>query len=85
MAGTFDMKKAAITLGLVFALGMLVWDLLVAAGGSMFIKLVEGMHFISTPLATAPFDFIMFVAGIICAFIMGAIAGAIFVYIYEKI
>jgi len=46
MAATFDIRKSAVTLGLIFSICMLVWDLLVAVGGSGFVNWVMGEHFI---------------------------------------
>jgi len=85
MAATFDIRKSAVTLGLIFSICMLVWDLLVAVGGSGFVNWVMGEHFISTPLATAPFSLLTLIMGIIRAFIIGGIIGAGFAYVYEKV
>ena len=85
MAKTFGVKKTAITLGLVFALYHLGWALLVAIGGSSFVNWVMSIHFISSPFATSAVDAVTLIVGMVSAFIDGAIIGAVFAYIYNRI
>lgn len=85
MAKTFGVKKTAITLGLVFALYHLGWAVLVAIGGSGFVNWITAIHFISTPLATSTFDLATLIIGLVAAFIDGAITGAVFAYIYNRL
>jgi len=85
MAKTFDVRKTAITLGLVFALCHLGWAVFVAVGGSGFLNWVMSTHFISTPFATSAFDVVTLITGLISAFIDGAVIGAVFAYIYNKL
>ena len=85
MAKTFNVKKTAITLGLVFALCHLAWAVFVVIGGSSFVNWTAAIHFISTPFATSTFDLVTLIIGLISAFIDGAIIGAVFAYIYNKL
>lgn len=85
MAKAFDVRKTAITLGLVFALYHLGWAVFVAAGGSGFVNWVASVHFISSPVATSAFDVATLIVGMISAFIDGAVIGAVFAYIYNRL
>ena len=85
MDGKFDVKKAALALGLLFAVWHLGWVLAVAIFGQGFVEWTMSMHFISMPIPVAAFDFVTLLVGVICAFICGALTGAIFALIWNKL
>lgn len=80
-----DVRKAAITLGLVFALYHLLWIVLVAMGGSDFVNWVAGMHFVWVPYTALAFDIVTLIIGLVGAFVLGAVTGAVFAYIWNSL
>jgi len=85
MDGKLDIKKSALALGLLFAVWHLGWLLAVAVFGNAFVEWTMDMHLISLPIPIAPFDFITLVIGVISAFICGALTGAVFALIWNKL
>lgn len=87
MAGKIDVKKAAITLGVVFAAWHLGWVLAILVLGSEFVDWVMGMHFISMPipLGKLTIDIVTLAIGVVTGFVCGAITGAIFAYVWNKL
>jgi hypothetical protein len=85
MAEKLDVKKVALTLGIVFAAWHIGWALAIAVLGSGFLNWVMGLHFISMVVPIAPFDIVTLLIGAISAFLCGAITGAIFVFVWNKL
>ena len=85
MDGKFNVKKAALTLGIVFAAWHLGWVLRTLVLGSSFMNWIMGLHFVSMAVPIAPFDIVTLIIGVIAAFLCGAITGAIFAYVWNAI
>ena len=85
MDGKFDVKKTALVLGLLFAVWHLGWVLAVAIFGNSFVEWTMSLHFISMPIPIAAFDFVTLLIGVVSAFICGALTGAIFALIWNKL
>jgi len=85
MAGNIDVKKVAVTLGLLFAVWYIGWAVVMLAFGSQFINWFMELHFISTALAVAPFDVVTFIIGVVGFFLCGAITGAIFAALWNAL
>lgn len=85
MAEKLNLKKAAITLGIVFAAWHLGWVLSILVLGSPFLNWIMSLHFISMALPIAPFDLATIITGVIGAFLCGAITGAIFAYVWNML
>ncbi len=85
MDGKINLKKAAITLGVVFAAWHLGWALAILLLGSGFLNWMMSLHFLSLAIPIAPFDLVTLVVGVIAAFLCGAITGAIFAYVWNML
>lgn len=85
MVDKCDIRKAGLTLGVVFALCHLGWTILVLLFGKPFLSWIAGMHFISVSYSPMPLDFHVLIMGIVLAFASGAVIGSVFAYIYNKI
>ena len=81
----FDVKTAALTLGIMFALCHFVWVVLVQALGNTLLDLLHNYHFVQMTYAAMPFDAVVFVTGLVGAFVVGAITGAVFALIWNKL
>ncbi len=85
MTGKLGVKKVALTVGIVFAAWHIGWALAIAVLGSGFLNWVLGLHFISMVAPIAPFNIATLVIGAIVAFLCGAITGAIFAFVWNKL
>ncbi len=85
MAGKLDVKKAALTLGVVFAAWHIGWVLAVAVLGAGFVEWIMRLHLILMPIPLAQFDVLTLVVGAIAAFLCGAVTGAIFAYVWNRL
>ncbi|MFA5412204.1 MAG: hypothetical protein WC350_02565 [Candidatus Micrarchaeia archaeon] len=85
MAMEISGKRAAISLGLLFAVLHIVWVVLVTATGGGIMGWWHSVHFVTGVTLTAlPFDVLTFIVGIVGAFIMGAVVGWLFAFIWSK-
>ena len=80
-----NVKKAALTLGILFAAWHLGWVLTILVLGSGFMNWIMGLHFVSMAVPIAPFNIVTLVIGVIGAFLCGAVTGAIFAYVWNAI
>ncbi|MDP3742201.1 MAG: hypothetical protein Q8R15_02700 [Candidatus Micrarchaeota archaeon] len=81
-----NVKKTAITLGTFAALLHAVWVVVVALGfGQAVTNWKLSMHFISLPVTVTQFDAVSAILLVVMAFIGGAVAGAMFAKIWNKI
>jgi len=85
MDGKINVKKAAVTLGVVFAAWHIGWVLAIVILGSGFLNWVMGLHFISMAIPLAPFNIVTLVVGAVSAFLCGAITGAIFAFVWNAL
>ncbi|MBU1197452.1 hypothetical protein KJ765_02965 [Candidatus Micrarchaeota archaeon] len=82
----FEVKRAGLTLGLLFALMHAVWVTLVAVGsGQGVADSLSRIHFLSYELLVTPFDPVMALLGIFGAFICGLVAGGLFAWIWNRL
>lgn len=86
MAMEISEKRAAISLGLLFAVLHIVWVVLVTATGGGMMGWCQSIHFLTTGAAytALPFDLLTFIVGIVGAFIVGAVVGWLFAFIWNK-
>ncbi len=81
-----DMKQAALSLGLTFAVIHFAAVLLVVLSGGWIVGFSLWLHHIGGLTATAmPLDIIGLVVGTLLAFVAGAAAGALFVAIWNAL
>ncbi len=83
MDGKFDVKKTALTLGIVFAAWHLGWVLAVLVFGQGFMNWILALHFMLLPMPLAAFDIVTLIVGVVAAFLCGAVTGAIFAYVWN--
>ncbi len=78
--GKIGWKKAALSLGGVFALSHLIGTLLIQAG---LAKQILNMHFLDVDFTLLPFSVWVWLLGIVLAFIVGGVIGLIFSWIWN--
>ncbi len=84
MCDRIEVKTAALSLGAFAFLVHLLWVLAVAAGfGQALGNWRFSLHFVSMQFAVMPFDFVNAIALLITAFILGAVAGALFATLWN--
>ncbi len=78
-------KRAAISLGLLLAILHTAGVLLIVATGGWLIGWAESLHFMTTGAAytAVPFDVLTLIIGIVSAFIVGAVIGWLFAWIWN--
>ena len=81
-----NVRKTALAVGSFAALLHVVWAVVVALGfGQAVTDWKLSMHFINLPVIIAPFDAMSAILLIVMAFIGGAVVGAVFAKIWNKI
>lgn len=83
MDGKLNENKLALSIGLVFGIGHIIFVLLNFAG--VLPGLWVWSHMISLPYTLQAFNIAAFIIGPIIAFIVGYISGWVFAYIYNNI
>lgn len=79
-------KAAALSLGLFFAIIHLIGVILIQVGGSALINWKLGLHFLSgVSYTVTAFGIGTLIIGLIAAFVVGAILGALFAWLYNLV
>lgn len=78
-----NIRRVALSLGSLFAILHTAEVLLYT--NSDFIKWLSDMHFISWQYTIQPFNMATYITGVIAAFVAGAVIGALFSIIYNKL
>jgi len=79
-------NQAGLTLGLISALGHLLWSLAVAFGfGQALLDWTLSYHFISVAKTVTTASFGLAIVGIVGAFICGYIVGFVFAAIWNRV
>jgi hypothetical protein len=77
-------KKAALTVGSLFALVHIVWSVLVALGWAQAVSdFVLWAHMVTLPHTVGPFDWTASLTVIILSFLIGGVLGAVFSKIWN--
>jgi len=78
-------EKVGLSLGLLFALLHIIGIVLIQWGGNGLVDWMKALHFISTDMTVTvlPFEFSMAIIGVIAVFVVGAIVGALFAWIWN--
>ena len=79
-----NVKKLALSLGIFFALADLLWNLVLAFGGQTFVNSWLAVHFISG-MTVLPVTLGAAIIGIVYHFIVGAVIGWVFAFIWNKV
>ena len=79
-----SIKKATLSLGILFALIHFLWVTLIAIAGKPVVDYLLGLHFISGFTVT-PFSFNSALIGVLGAFVCGVIVGAILAFIWNNL
>lgn len=77
-----NIKTAALSFGILFGLGHLVWVILVGIFGEGVMEFIAGLHFVD--FTALPFNFGWAILGVILAFVWGLVVGAVFAWIWNK-
>ncbi len=80
MAEKLNKRSVALSLGVLFSITHTINILLIQLG---VVKYAERLHFISMPYTLQQFSFVTLIAGIVAAFIVGAVIGWIFTGLYN--
>ncbi|MEW5996087.1 MAG: hypothetical protein AB1657_00635 [Candidatus Micrarchaeota archaeon] len=76
-------KRAAISLGLLFAVLHVIGIVLIAATGGGIVGWWHSVHFLSMAYTVAAFDIVTFIVGLVGAFVTGAVIGWLFAFIWN--
>lgn len=81
MAEKLDAKKLALSLGILSGLLHAIGVLLM----SQLLRYWTWVHFVTVQYTVQPFNFGIFAAGIVIAFVIGTVVGWLFALIYNKL
>ena len=80
-------KRAALSLGLLFAVLYIIGIALVVATNGGIVGLEQSMYFLTMGAASVmlPFNVLTFIMGVVVAFIAGAVTGWLFAWIWSML
>lgn len=80
-----NVKRAALTLGILFGILHLVGVLLIVLSNGGILGWKLAMHHVQlgAPVSALPFNIVSLIIGTVVAFVGGAVVGALFAYIWN--